>query len=298
LSRVTVIEDTAALRPATGLDAGARELMLQVVFGLGVTPSQTVAIFFRDRFGSLQDYYAGLAVIDGEVAAWNLRQRVDSARIDAEFPLTLSPSISPLDASALCLLMSMPARDFRTAIGDLVRQAQRPDGPADRITRICRARGIPYAFDPLHGFQFIGDQEVEARAIRPALSALGDVRFSGGVRSDFNSAREELAEGTPAALSKSVHQAACAVESAMKVILDHRHVSYDERATAQALFDALVLDGLPRYMERTVLAPMTPRNRKGGHGPGAVPHDVSDAEAEAVLASCAVAVRYLHSLLP
>jgi hypothetical protein len=271
--------------------------MLQVVFGLGVSPSQMVGVFFRDRFGSLQDYYAGLAALEGEVTAWNLKQRVDSARIDAEFSMTLTPSITPLDAAAMCLLMAMPARDFRTAIGDLVPTAQRPDGPADRITRICRARGIPYAFDRVHGFEFVGDQEVEALAIRPALSALGDVRFSGGVRSDFNSAREELAEGTPAALSKSVHQAACAVESAMKVVLDHRQVTYDERAAAQALFDALVLDGVPRYMERTVLSPMTPRNRKGGHGPGAVPHDVSDAEAEAVLASCAVAVAYLHSLL-
>lgn len=291
-------EDTATLRPATGLDTGARQLILQVVFELGASPSQILGGFFRDRFGSYQDYFAALGQLEDEATAFHMKQQVDSARVDAQFPMTIGPSIGPGDASALRLLMLMPARDFRAAISDLIPQYERANEPADRVTKICRARGIPYEFDRAHGFQFIGDAQVESRAIRPALSAIGDARFAGGVKSNFDSAREELAEGTPAALSKCVHQAACAVESAMKVVLDHRKVAYDEHATARPLFDALVGDGIPPHMERIVLSTMTPRNRKGGHGPGAVPHNVSEQEAETVLASSAVAIAYLHKLLP
>jgi hypothetical protein len=185
-----------------GLDAGARQLILQVAFELGASPSQILGVFFRDRFGSYEDYFAALNGLADEGSIWHLKQQVDSAGIDAQFPATLGPSISPDDARALRLLMLMPARDFRTAISGLVPLYERASEPADRITSICRARGIPYEFDYTHGFQFTGDAEVEARAIRPALSAVGDPRFAGGVKSNFDSAREELAEGTPAALSK------------------------------------------------------------------------------------------------
>jgi hypothetical protein len=40
------------------------------------------------------------------------------------------------------------------------------------------------------------------------------------------------------------------------------------------------------------------RNKKAGHGAGEVPHDVPQEMAEGVLASAAVAIAYLHKLLP
>jgi hypothetical protein len=51
-------------------------------------------------------------------------------------------------------------------------------------------------------------------------------------------------------------------------------------------------------MRSCVLAPASPRNKAGGHGADEVPHDVPQWMAEAVLASAAVAIAYLHRLLP
>jgi hypothetical protein len=51
-------------------------------------------------------------------------------------------------------------------------------------------------------------------------------------------------------------------------------------------------------MESIVLGANGPRNKKGGHGAGATPHGVPVEEAEATLASAAVAIAYLHKLLP
>lgn len=51
-------------------------------------------------------------------------------------------------------------------------------------------------------------------------------------------------------------------------------------------------------MERLILAPARPRNHRGGHGAGSVAHVVAVEVAEAVLASAAVSIAYLHKLLP
>ncbi len=97
-----------------------------------------------------------------------------------------------------------------------------------------------------------------------------------------------------------MYESGCAVESAMKVLLDERGVPYDKgQDAAQKLFDHLVNAGIvPRYMERMVLAPMTPRNKAGGHGAGAIPHNVAVADAESVVASAAGVIAYLGKLLP
>jgi hypothetical protein len=117
---------------------------------------------------------------------------------------------------------------------------------------------------------------------------------------EFESARAELAEGTPQALSKSVHQAGVSVESALKVVLQQRDIRLDaEKDTATALFEHLKAAGVvEEYMRSIVLGPATPRNRRGGHGAGADPHDVPIEVAEAVLASAAVSISFLAKLLP
>jgi hypothetical protein len=84
----------------------------------------------------------------------------------------------------------------------------------------------------------------------------------------------------------------------MKVVLTSRDLDYDDHATAFPLFNRLVEGGIvPRLMEKSVLSAATPRNQAGGHGAGAIPHDVSPAMAEAVVASAAVAIAYLHAQL-
>jgi hypothetical protein len=57
--------------------------------------------------------------------------------------------------------------------------------------------------------------------MRPARRAVEDPRLQ-GVKSHFDSAQSELALGTPDSLRKSVHESACAVEGAMKVLLTQR----------------------------------------------------------------------------
>jgi hypothetical protein len=51
-------------------------------------------------------------------------------------------------------------------------------------------------------------------------------------------------------------------------------------------------------MRSIVLGTMTSRNRSGGHGAGADPHQVSVEVAESVLASAAVSISFLAKLLP
>ncbi|MGI9019827.1 MAG: hypothetical protein ACR2G3_03865 [Solirubrobacterales bacterium] len=81
-----------------------------------------------------------------------------------------------------------------------------------------------------------------------------------------------IVAGTPVALKQAVHEAGNTVESAMKVVLAKRKVPYDsQRDTAYPLFEHLVqADVVPRHMQNLVLAAASPRNKKGGHGAGAV----------------------------
>jgi hypothetical protein len=85
----------------------------------------------------------------------------------------------------------------------------------------------------------------------------------------------------------------------MRVLLAQRHVPSEEGDTAFTLFGRLVdATVVPRFMERVVLGAASPRNKRGGHGAGEMRHDVPQAMAEAVLASSAVAIVYLHKRLP
>ena len=65
----------------------------------------------------------------------------------------------------------------------------------ERITQICRSRRAPWSFTIEDGFVWTGDEEIEALAIIPALTALADARFAGGVKAEFESARQELSVG-------------------------------------------------------------------------------------------------------
>jgi hypothetical protein len=288
--------DTASQRPATGLNAEARELLLRVSIW---SPGPIVRLFFADLYASYDDYYAAVGDVWGAAAADQCRESVATytdAALRRQGPLA-SSDWATADYAALGLLRVMPEPDFRRAVHDALRAAP-PDWCEERVTEICRRRGAPWVYSLGAGFEWIGDAEVDARAIQPALTAIADSRFAGGVKAEFDAARSELALGTPVALSQSVHQAGCAVESAMKVLLTDNGVAYGPGDTAQPLFDHIVVAGVaPREMDRLVLGAATPRNRWGGHGAGATAHAVTQAEAEAVLASAAVAISYLHTLL-
>lgn len=294
-------QHTGALRAATGLDSGARGLILAVVGELcHYSPGQIMVALFRDRYGSIRDYLAAVREVHGNSVAWDMERASNDAAADAEFPSDFGSRRDPKEAAAHALLIKMPEPDFHLAIEDALRIGQRMGDASQRISRICRTRGAPWEFDSTDGFQWVGDEVVERDLVRPALAALHDPRFAGGVRSEFEQARSELRTGTPQSRKQSLHEAGCSVESAMKVLLSEHGEPYDaENDAATALFNRLENANLvPRELERLVLSAATPRNKWAGHGAGAVAHNPTPAEAESVVAGAAGAIAYLQKLLP
>lgn len=158
---------------------------------------------------------------------------------------------------------------------------------------------MPYKCSVVCGFEWVGDAEVRRELIEPALAAIHDGRFAGGVRSEFEQARAELREGTPTSRKQAIHEAGCALESAMKVVLAEHQIAYKPTDTGKPLFELLERAGLvPKYMEPTFFAVLTPRNKAGGHGGGPEPHEPDEAETSTVVASAAGAIAYLHTKLP
>jgi hypothetical protein len=291
--------DTASQRPATGLDKGARELVLRVIEELeGGNALGVIEAFFHDRFGGRRDYYEALERVWGHGWRRFCEEAVFSAEIQADHAMTF-PMPSKHLVGAYTLLIHMPESDFRLAIEKALEHNPNAQDGCRRISEICRARGAPWVMTEQDGFEWVGDAIVERELLRPALSILEDSRFAGGVKTDFDTARNELRIGTPAANKQAVGEAASAVESAMKVLLDATGGTYAETDTAQRLFQLLVDAGtVPRYMERVVLAAALPRNKTAAHGAGATPHNVTATEAGAVVAAAAGAIAYLGKLLP
>ena len=158
---------------------------------------------------------------------------------------------------------------------------------------------MPFKFDVDNGFEWVGDMEIRRELVEPALAAIHDPRFAGGVYSEFEKARSELRENTANTRKQAVHEAGCAVESAMKVVLDQRKIAYKATDTGKPLFDLLEADGLvPRFMEPSIFAVLTPRNKTAGHGGGAEPLDPGKAETESIIAAAAGVIAYLHTKLP
>jgi hypothetical protein len=124
------------------------------------------------------------------------------------------------------LLPLVPEPDFRLAVWNTAHLSRQADALAPALNEVLRNRGVPWEFDSNDGFRWIGDHEVETLAVRPALSALEDARFAGGVKSEFDNARAELGLGTPTAPKQAVFEAGSAVESAMKVLLDDHGLTY------------------------------------------------------------------------
>lgn len=292
--------DTASQRQATGLDVGARKMILNVIANVA-DPSLTMYYLLEGQFGDVDDYLDTVEEVWGFDVAQHLRDvRAEATSTASSQFLTLTPSADRRVENVVSreLLLHIPEPDFRVAAWKTARGTLKAGALADRLNEVCRNRAIPWEFDSEEGFRWIGDQVVETHAVRPALSAIEDPRFAGGVKSEFDSARAELALGTPTALKQAVYEAGSAVESAMKVLLSDRGATYNETDAAYALFGHLVDEGIvPQLMDKVVLGAATPRNKRASHGAGAVAHDVPPELAEAVVASAAVAISYLHEQL-
>jgi hypothetical protein len=292
---VTKHPHTAALRSPTGLDEGARTLILFVVREIANASSEaTLQIFLRDRFPTAEDFLDAVE----EVHDRRARSQCEVA-IEGAMQAAYHNARNTAEAAAHALLTTMPEPDFMVAIEDTLRAAYVSEDASARVTRICRERGAQWAFEGERGFRWVGDTTIQERLVEPALAAINDPRFSGGVRNEFEQARAELRHGTANGRKKAVHEAGCAVESAMKVALDCHQITYDQRDTGQALFNHLESANLiARFMEPLVFAVLTPRNKTAGHGGGAEALDPGEAEAASVVAAAAGAIAYLHSKLP
>lgn len=256
-----------------------------------------VVALFRDRFGSYEDYYSALEETHGWPARRRCEEATQAAVEEARFASLVTPDLDEVAARAL--LVTMPEDDFMLAIEDTLSALNAAEAAAPRITKVCETRGIPYRFVASKGFEWIGDTIIESELIAPAQAAINDSRFAGGVRDEFEHARAELRHGTANGRKQAVHEAGCAVESAMKVVLDHQKLSYAKQDAGQALFNHLESARLvERFMEPLVFAVLTPRNKTAGHGGGAEALDPGEAEAASVVAAAAGVIAYLHSKLP
>lgn len=288
--------DTASQRPATGMDTAARQLILNTLEGS--SNRGVLHGFLEDNYPTYEDYLRAVREVWGDAPADQMSNAAARAANEQPTVIAFGDTQRAEERVASAMLLHMPEPDFRLAVSETVERGKLASSPVARITSICKKRGIPWEFTASEGFRWIGDEEVATSAIRPALSAVEDPRLL-GVKSHFDSARSELSLGTPTALRQTIHESACAVEGAMKVLFTQRGVPYDEKDTAFKLFDNLVTaEIVPQFMQYSVLAAASPRNKRGGHGAGEAPHDVPQAMAEAVLASAAVSITYLHKLLP
>ena len=289
--------DTASQRPATGMDTSARKLILKALDG--ISRSAVLNGFMRDRYPDFDDYTRAVRAVWGDGSADRITNALSrAANEQPELILAAPEQRHAENLAANAVLLQMPEPDFRVAVFDGFSQTPGAITPVERINKICKQRGIPWEFISTEGFTWTGDAEVERAALRPALSAIEDSRFL-GVKNHFDAARTELATGTPTALRQSVHESACAIESAMKVLLTQHLVTFDERDTASKLFDIAVANELvPKFMEYCVLTAASPRNKRAGHGPVETPHEVPQEMAEVVFASAAASIAYLQKLLP
>lgn len=224
---------TAALRGPTGLDEGARMLILAAVGDDGgkLGYQQILNMLFRDRFGSPRDYFVGVQEAHGYQARAECERAIDSARTSMSFGHYGDEG----EELAKILLCVMPEHDFMLAVEDTLIALPRAQDAPPRITRILERRGIPYSYDRESGFQWTGDAEVDRELVAPALAAINDARFAGNVRAEFEQARRELRQGTSNGRKQAIHEAGCSVESAMKVVLHEHGVAYKPGDTASSL---------------------------------------------------------------
>jgi hypothetical protein len=278
------------------MNVAARTSILRTLEG--VSSGTVLTGFLGDDFPTVDDYLLALRESEQHDAADRIAAGLSRAMASAPIPMSGRERIEAEEHFAETLLLHMPEHDFRHAIAVAAPRGAAPRRCEERITSICKRRGIPWRFTMSGGFEWTGDEAVETLVMTPALSAVEDPRLAGATRSEFNEARERFAEGDPEALATAVHKAGCAVESAMKVVLTEHGVPYKPGDAAFSLFKLLVDAGVaPRSMEFCVLGAASPRNKMGGHGAGVEPHEVPPEMAEAVLASAAAAIAYLRTLL-
>jgi hypothetical protein len=103
--------DTASQGPPTGLDPGARRL---IVSATEAAPAAIVQLFFRDTYTDFDDYLRAVSAVWGFEPGQELYAAVDYA--EHGDPMLLGSTSRGPDEVAIALLQFMPEPDFRAAI--------------------------------------------------------------------------------------------------------------------------------------------------------------------------------------
>jgi hypothetical protein len=263
---------------------------------------------YREVLADLDDYWRALSEVEGKDEAAEVQAAVVAhwrAGLTAAQRQSASTLRSRREArEAEGLLRHLPEGDLLSLIETAVAISNSPDIQAsapEAINRICDRRGVPYRISGVGAqarFEWTGDTVVSEQALEPAAAALDDPRLSDGPRAGFDAAAERMRAGTPRSRRQAVSEACNALESTMKVVCA-AHGFPRPKASAKQLFDTLVdHDVVASEMLEAVLAASRFGNERGRHGDGEVTQEVSPGEAQAVIASSAVAITYLAGFLP
>jgi hypothetical protein len=185
--------------------------------------------------------------------------------------------------------------------GDWYRMGGRVQDPEEAIkdlnTRL-REHSVGYAYESGQIIR-IDSQFLHSEVVLQALSLLQQPEFS-GPNDEFLSAHEHYRFGK---FKESIVDACKAFESTLKAICDVQKWHYDkDKDTAQKLIDIVLAKGLVApHLQATfsslrallTTAVPTTRNRKGGHGQGAVPVVVPPALAAYALHMTAATIVFL-----
>lgn len=299
---------THELRAPTGLDEGGRTALLRALEDVHVSRVRLVDALMRlGTYSGIRDYLHAVEEVHDTESGMRVIEAMRAAADEHEDILAVDWERDRAEAAQvgmpLGLLLGMPTPDFLTAVQLGIRAAPDPNDRAGslaaEINRICEVRGVHYRLRGLPPvFEWTGDVEIETNVLAPALSALDDPRLCNGPKVEFDEARRELRNNTRESRKQAATAACNAVESMMMIVCDERGVTVASNATAQPLFEALVAAGLvPRENEAMILGPARFGNKRGRHGAGRVAHDVTEVEAELVVAAAAVAIVYLAKQL-
>jgi hypothetical protein len=166
--------------------------------------------------------------------------------------------------------------------------------PWQHFNRIFDKRDVPYRFDDLGSPDWVGDKEIHAEVVEPALGVLADARLRVAL-DDFEKARREIRAGTAEARKDAVNDCVKALEGVLYAVLHDRSLPLPEKRQARLLWQRLSENGVVEAeSEAFVQAATRISNKRGRH---TSPEEVSLAEAEATVAATAVAINLFASYL-
>ncbi len=326
-------------RPAaTSLDADLRTAILRFAIGLEIAPTAIVTAYLHEETYASPSH--ALKVIEQRyrLPAGSLVERLKADVCDraaaaheraGRLDVFYEPDPSELAAlAAVPFLQSMPDEEFLTALEHTVAtpayravappptilkrvaavtsvRLPGPEGLLDFTGRLFAQHGLPYTASDVLGVTYVGDPVVREVAIEPALTALADARMQMSAKRELEAALKLRRRGDETSLKSAIVNAANAVESTMKVLLDAHGVPRPANQSAASLFNRLTdaSAGQPRthvpgYLQQLACAAGSIRNENGGHGRGPTIREVRGELADAAIGSAAAAIAQLAHYLP